>query len=96
MKREDVILRFKEQQALMDHYHIASLFLFGSVARNEARPDSDIDLLIEFREPIGLFEFVELKDKLESLLGCPVDLGTKRSLKLRLKDRVLQEAVRVA
>jgi len=97
MKREDVLIKLKEQcQELTEQYGIASLFLFGSVARDEARPDSDIDLLVEFKQPIGLFQFIELQQQLEAILGCKVDLGTMRSLKVQLKDQVFQEAIRVA
>jgi uncharacterized protein len=97
MRRDDVLIKLKEQrQELNERYGVASLFLFGSVARDEARPDSDVDLLVEFKHPIGLFEFIELQQRLESLLGCKVDLGTRRSLKLQLTERVFQEAIRVA
>jgi uncharacterized protein len=89
------ILR-KQRQELAERYFVASLSLFGSVARNEARPDSDVDLLVEFSQPVGLFQFIELQQRLEALLGCKVDLGTPRSLKPRIKERVLQEAIRVA
>jgi predicted nucleotidyltransferase len=97
MKRDDVISKLLEQnQELSEHYGIASLFLFGSVARDEAQADSDVDLLVEFKRPVGLFEFIELQQRLESILGCKVDLGTKRSLKSHLNGQVLQEAIRVA
>jgi len=97
MKRDDVLIKLKEQrQELTERYGVASLFLFGSVARDEARPGSDIDLLVEFEQPIGLFQFIELQQGLEALLGCKVDLGTKRSLKAQFKDQVFQEAIRVA
>jgi predicted nucleotidyltransferase len=97
MKRSTVlrILR-KQRKELAERYNVASLSLFGSVARDEARPDSDVDLLVEFSQPIGLFKFIELQQKLEALLGSKVDLGTPRSLKPRIKERVLQEAIRVA
>jgi predicted nucleotidyltransferase len=65
------------------------------VARDEARPDSDVDLLVEFKEPVGLFQFIEFQQRLEALLGCKVDLGTKRSLKVQIRDQVLQEVIRV-
>jgi len=55
---------------------VKSLILFGSVARNEARPDSDVDLLVEFDRPVGLFTFVRLKRYLEEILDSTVDLGT--------------------
>ncbi len=97
MKREHVISKLLEQsQALAECYGIASLYLFGSVAHDEAHVDSDVDLLVEFKQPIGLFEFIELQQRLESILGCKVDLGTKRSLKSHINDQVFQEAIRVA
>ena len=74
---------------------VKSLALFGSVARDEAGPESDIDLLVEFSRPVGLLQFIDLKQYLEGLLGCPVDLGTPNSLKPRLKDHVIQEAIYV-
>jgi predicted nucleotidyltransferase len=97
MKRDEVLSKLKEQrQELIVNYGVSSLFLFGSVARDDARDDSDVDLLVEFKKPIGLFEFIELQQRLETLLGCKVDLGTRRSLKLQFKDQVFQEAIRVA
>ena len=97
MKRDEVLNRFhSKQNELIERYQVASLFLFGSVARDEARDDSDVDLLVEFSQPIGLFRFIELQQTLETLLGCKVDLGTRRSLKLRIKAGVLQEAIRVS
>ncbi len=97
MRREDVVRILKEQQkTLAERYNVERLSLFGSVARGEARGDSDVDLLVEFSQPVGLFQFIELQQWLESLLGCRVDLGTPRSLKAHLKDQVLREAIRVA
>jgi uncharacterized protein len=97
MKREDALRKLQEHiQELEDRYPIASLSVFGSVARDEAGQDSDIDLLVEFAHPVGLFEFIELQQQLEAILGCRVDLGTPRSLKPRLKEHVLREAIRVA
>ena len=75
---------------------VRSLALFGSVARNEAKPGSDIDLLVEFYQPVGLFQFITLKQYLERLLESTVDLGTVRSLKPRLKEAVLREAIYVS
>lgn len=97
MKRSDALKKLKAQrQELKVRYGIGSLYLFGSVARDEADADSDVDLLVEFQKPVGLFEFIELQQTLEDLLGCKVDLGTRRSLKLHLQDQVFQEAIRVA
>lgn len=76
--------------------HMRSLALFGSVARDQAALDSDVDLLVEFSKPVGLFEFLDLKERLEQILGRPVDLVTREALKPQLKDRILSEAVRAA
>jgi len=97
MKRDEVVRILKAHQAeLHEQYGVKSLALFGSVAREEARPDSDVDLLVEFDRPVGLFAFIGLQLYLEAQLGCKVDLGTPRSLKSRLKASVLREAIRVA
>lgn len=97
MKRDEVIQRIAScRRELHQEYAVKSLALFGSVARNEARPGSDVDLLVEFSHPVGLFTFIGLKKYLETLLGCPVDLGTVASLKPHLSSMVLEEAVYVA
>jgi hypothetical protein len=97
MKKSEVIRILKEQRKeLNEHFNVASLSLFGSVARDEASVDSDVDLLVEFSEPVGLFQFIGLQQRLEELLECKVDLGTSRSLKPRIKEHILREAIRVA
>lgn len=83
------------RQTLCGRFGVRSLALFGSVARREATEESDIDLLVQFDQPIGLFELFALQDELEAILGRPVDLGTIRSLKPRVRERVLEEAVDV-
>jgi predicted nucleotidyltransferase len=97
MNRDEVLQILREYQDKLDErYGVRSLALFGSVARNEATASSDIDLLVEFNRPIGLFEFFALQDELESLLNCSVDIGTVDSLKPRVRARVLEEAVYVS
>ena len=96
MKRDEVVKILKSnRQQLSERFGVTSVYLFGSIARDEGRPDSDIDLLIEFIKPIDLFEFIELHQNLESLLGKKVDLGTRRSLKLQYEDKVFEEAILV-
>ena len=65
------------------------------MARDEAQPESDVDILVEFSQPVGLFHFIELKQYLEGFLGCQVDLGTNRSIKPYIKDKIMHEAIRV-
>jgi len=69
--------------------------IFGSRAKGEARPDSDYDFLVEFRQGanIGLFDLVELKSELEAILGRKVDLGTVNSLDKYIRDEVLSSMV---
>jgi predicted nucleotidyltransferase len=74
---------------------VRTLSLFGSVARNEGRIGSDIDILIDFDAKMGLFVFVDLKNYLEDLLDCEVDLVTKSALHPALRKKILQEAKNV-
>jgi hypothetical protein len=79
---------------LCRRYGIRELAVFGSAARGDARPDSDIDFLVEF-EPtarIGFIALSRLTRELETLLARPVDVVTKRGLNPRIRDRVLAEA----
>jgi predicted nucleotidyltransferase len=69
--------------------------VFGSFTRGEVRPDSDIDLLVRYKESVSLFDVGGLKYGLEKLLKTKVDLVSKDYLKPRLKKRLLQESVRI-
>ena len=96
MQREEVIRKLNQRRVeFRERYCVKSLALFGSVARDEATPASDVDLLVEFNAPVGLFGLFALQDTLEGWLGCPVDLGTPDSLKPRIHARVLKERVDV-
>jgi len=96
MKRDQVIQILNNHQNQIRQFGVSSLSLFGSVARDQADPKSDVDFLVEFSKPVGLFKMAELQLFLQDILGCQVDLGTSRSLKPRLKNNVLEEAIRVA
>jgi uncharacterized protein len=74
---------------------VRALSLFGSVARNKATAGSDIDILVEFDAKKGLFGFMDLKNYLEELLHCDVDLVTKSALHPALKKKILHEAKNV-
>ena len=67
--------------------------VFGSVARGEARPDSDIDILVEIEEDISLLDFVGIKIELEEVLGRKVDLVEYSTIKPLLRKRILDEQV---
>ena len=69
--------------------------LFGSVVRGEARPDSDVDILIEFPKDKDMFDLIDLEEKLKSKLRKKVDLITYRSIHHLLRDNILKEQVRI-
>lgn len=95
--RDEVIGRLRSRPDIMQRFGVKALFLFGSVVRDEAKPTSDIDLMVDFfpGKPGGLFAYVELKHALEGLLGRPVDLITSGNIKPRLKRRILEECLPV-
>lgn len=98
MDKDKVIEILRANRETLARFHVRSLSVFGSVVRGEAKPDSDIDILVEF-EPgaaVGLFEFMRLKRELSDLLGMEVDLGTPDALHPALKKDILKEAVHVA
>ena len=69
--------------------------MFGSLAKQRFRSDSDIDLLVDFDRPVGLFRLIELEQYLTLLLACEIDLVTPDSLRPQLKNSILNEAIRV-
>lgn len=97
MRRDEAIrLLNSHRPEFAQKYGVQKMSLFGSVARDEAGEVSDVDLLVEFARPMGLFGLFELQGRLEEVLGCPVDLGTPDSLKPRIRAKVLAECIDVA
>jgi predicted nucleotidyltransferase len=96
MTREDALRRLSGLRTELPSLGVRSLELFGSVARGEAGPQSDVDLLVEFDRPVGLFHFARVQRRLEEILGCRVDLVMKEAVKPQLRARILAEAVRAA
>ena len=98
MTREEVLTTLALSRPDLDRFHVTSLSIFGSVARDEASVDSDVDILVEF-DPgavVGLFEFVRLQRYLTQLLGRRVDLATPDALHKALRASILSEAIRAA
>lgn len=85
----------RELPRLAARYQVESLALFGSRVRGEGSADSDLDVLVVFRETPSLLKFLELEDHLSRLLGVRVDLVMRDALKPRVSARVLREAVAV-
>jgi predicted nucleotidyltransferase len=97
MQREDVIRALRPHlEEFRRDFGVVRLALFGSVARNEAHPGSDIDLLVGFADPPGFDGYMSLKFRIEDLLGCRVDLVMDEALKPFARPAVEREAIRVA
>lgn len=97
MNRDEVIsFLSSHREELEERFRVVSLMLFGSTARGEAGPESDVDLLVEFAETPGLTEYMRLKFWLEDSLERPVDLVMKKALKAWAKPVVEAESIRVA
>ena len=80
---------------LKSDFSVDTLELFGSYVRGEQTEKSDLDILVTFREPndVDLFKFIELRLLLKDELGVDVDLIEKDTIKPRIRDRILEEAI---
>ncbi|WP_198805663.1 nucleotidyltransferase family protein [Leptolyngbya sp. BL0902] len=95
MQRETVLEFLKQHQTALKDLGVRSLALFGSVARDETTPTSDIDILVELEPPITFDRYMDIKFYLEDNLGKKVDLVSWKSLKPQLQEIVEKEAVHV-
>ncbi len=95
MLRDEILARLRADRPALKRFGVKSIGVFGSVARGEADADSDIDILVDYAEgtSTGLFEFLDLKEHLETLLERPVDLVTPEALHPMLRDDILKEFV---
>ena len=82
---------------LAERYGVVEIGVFGSYVRDEQRPDSDLDILIELERPprISLIGLVELEHYLSDILGTKVDIAIKKNLRKRIGKRILKEVVPV-
>ena len=96
MLLDDVKTTLVSHESELREQGIKSLAIFGSVARGDAGPDSDVDLLIEFDRTVGLFHFIHVKDFLGGLLkGAHVDLVMREAVYEELKEDIYGEAINV-
>lgn len=94
MQKADAIRTLRDHAADLRARGVVSLALFGSTVRGEARPDSDVDVLIDLPEDhdLTLIDLIDLRDYLSDLLRAPADLSIRRNLRPYLKDAILAEA----
>jgi predicted nucleotidyltransferase len=77
--------------AILKKYGVIEAAIFGSVARGEAKLGSDLDLMIQMGPMLNLFEYVQMKQELEDVVGKKVDLVNKSKIKPRLKSFIMQD-----
>ena len=88
-EKRDVVYKYA------DKHMIDKIYVFGSCARKEERPDSDIDFLVEFRPRASLLDQVHMRDDLAALFGRQIDVVSKRGLSPYIGPQILKEAVLV-
>jgi predicted nucleotidyltransferase len=85
----------KNRKFLKDTYHVKEMGIFGSVVRGGQKKGSDIDILVDFSKPIGLFAFVRLERFLSQILKKKVDLVSKKAIKPAIEKEILDEVLYV-
>lgn len=96
MNRNDVIDRLKKSEADLKHAGVTHLYLFGSTARDEARPDSDVDLFFDYdREDFGVFDLMDVKELATQVLGVQTDMIPRDGLHSVLRKRIEASALQI-
>lgn len=95
MDKEAILGRLKEAETELRSRGVAHAALFGSVARGEARPDSDIDIMVELADAskVGLFEYVGIIHAIEDLFSTKVDVANRQQLKPYVRPSAERDAV---
>ena len=97
LSRDEIVTRIRKHSKALRAEGATALYLFGSAARDQARPTSDIDVFVDY-EPNGTFSLLNLSGIrliIMDEIGRAVDITTRNSLHPRLRDRILAEAVRI-
>jgi predicted nucleotidyltransferase len=98
MSRTDLIEALRKYDAALRENGATGLFLFGSRARGTNRPDSDLDLFIDFdpaEKVPNIFRLMQVEDEISKSLGIPVTITTRNALHPTMRNRIVQDAVRV-
>lgn len=78
---------------LRNTYKVSRIGVFGSFAREEATESSDVDILVEFSQNVGLFHFIDLQNRLTQILDRKIDLTTPGALHPAIKEQILREVL---
>jgi predicted nucleotidyltransferase len=96
MERTEVINKLKQRESDLKRAGVQHLYLFGSIARGEGQPDSDVDLFFDYEKgKIGLFDLMNLSELTADILGCETDIMTRNSLHPMLRHDIETTAIRV-
>lgn len=95
MQRVAALERLKRNEGRLRAAGISALYMFGSTNRNEARADSDVDLFFDPAGRMSLFDVMQVRDELESVLAARADVTTRQSLHPYLRERIEAEAQRI-
>ncbi|MEI9904018.1 MAG: nucleotidyltransferase family protein [Asticcacaulis sp.] len=94
MKRDAVLTTLRSHEAELKRLGVGHLYLFGSVARDEATPESDVDLFFDYNNPkFSLFDLIGIKERVSDMLRTKADVMTRGSLHPVLKDDIEQSAL---
>jgi uncharacterized protein len=95
MKRNDAIELLRRHQSAIAANGVRALYLFGSTRRDEAGPDSDVDLFIDYDQGFSLLDLVAVKEQIDEILGARADVTTRGGLHPILRDDIVRDAERV-
>ncbi len=85
----------KNKSTIQRRFKVKEICIFGSYVRGESKDKSDLDILVEFSQPVGFFAFLDLEEYLTDLLGVRVDLVSKKALKPKIGKNILKEMIPV-
>lgn len=94
MTRDELLAKLRELKPWLEEQGIVNVRLFGSYARDEAGPDSDVDLLVEMTRPLG-FRFFSIEEDLSAAVGARVEMGTARAMTGRVRNHAESDAIAI-
>lgn len=91
----DIVQILKDlKPEIADKYHVSSIGLFGSIVRDDFNAESDVDIIVDFSQPVGI-EFIDLANLIEDRIGKPVDLVSRNGVKPRYYQEIAAEILYV-